>query len=67
MINQHFFSDNGLVPNKQQAIICANDSLLYWHVCASLDFNDLTQRSLDQDGRDIADKKFKQISMYEKS
>ena len=45
------FSDNGLVLNRRHTIICANDSLVYWHICASLDFNGLTQHSLDQDRR----------------
>ena len=34
-------SDNGLVPNRRQAIIWSNDSLLYWHKDASISFDEL--------------------------
>ena len=34
-------SDNGLEPVRQQAIIWINDSLVYWHIYASLGFNEL--------------------------
>ena len=28
-------SDNGLAPNRRQAIIWTNDSLVNWHICAT--------------------------------
>ena len=34
-------SDNGLAPERQQAIIWTNDGLLYWHVYALLGLNEL--------------------------
>ena len=33
--------DNGLVPNRRQAIIWTND-LIYWRIYASLSLNELT-------------------------
>ena len=34
-------SDNGLVPNRQQAIIWCNVGMLYWHIYASLSLSEL--------------------------
>ena len=34
-------SDNGLVPNRRQAIIWTNDCLVYWRIYASLGLNDI--------------------------
>ena len=34
-------SDNGLAPNRQQAIIWTNDCLGYWCIYASLSLNEL--------------------------
>ena len=34
--------DNGLVPNKQRAIIWTNDGLFYWHINTSLSLNELS-------------------------
>ena len=31
--------DDGLVLNRQQAIIWTNDDLVYWRIYASLNFN----------------------------
>ena len=36
-------SDNGLVPNRQQAIIWTNDGLVYWGIYASLGLNEYLQ------------------------
>ena len=36
-------SNNGLVPNRRQAIIWTNDSLFYWRIYASLGLNELIQ------------------------
>ena len=33
-------SDNGLAPNRQQAIICPNDGLLYWCIYASISLHE---------------------------
>ena len=33
--------DNGLVPNRRQAIIWTNDCLVYWRIYASLEFSGL--------------------------
>ena len=35
-------SDNGLVPDRQQAIIWTSDGLDYWRIYASLSPNELT-------------------------
>ena len=35
-------SDNGLAPNRRQAIIWTNDGLIYWHIYASLSLNELS-------------------------
>ena len=37
--NEHYASigsDNGLVPNRRQAIIWTNDGLVYWRICVSI-------------------------------
>ena len=34
--------DNGLIPNRQWAILWINDSLFHWRVYASLSINELT-------------------------
>ena len=40
--------DNGMVPNRQQTIIFVNDGIVYLHLYASLDRNELTyKRHLD--------------------
>ena len=36
-------SDNGLAPNRQQAIIITNDGLVYWGIYASLGPNEYLQ------------------------
>ena len=41
-------SDNGLMPTRQQAIIWTNGGMFYWHIYASLDFNELTNRGLNR-------------------
>ena len=33
--------DNGLVPNRWQAIIGTNAGMLYWHIYASFGLNEL--------------------------
>ena len=35
----HIFSDNGLAPNRQQAIIWTNDGRVYWCIYVSPDLN----------------------------
>ena len=35
------FQINSLAPIRQQAIIWTNDGLVYWHIYASLDLNEL--------------------------
>ena len=42
-------SDNGLAPNRQQAIIWTNDGIVYWRTYASLSLDGL--RSLNIMGR----------------
>ena len=39
--NPAFGSDNGLAPNRRQAIICTNDALVYWRTYASLGIHEL--------------------------
>ena len=39
-------SDNGLRPNRRQAIIRSNVAMLYWWIHASLDLSELTHCSL---------------------
>ena len=39
-------SDNGLAPNKRQAIIGTNDGLIYWCIPASLGFEELWEDQL---------------------
>ena len=39
-------SDNGLVPNRQQAIIWTNDGPVYWYVYESLGLDELTLSAL---------------------
>ena len=34
-------SDNGLVPNRQQAIFLTNVDMLYWRIYASLGLSEL--------------------------
>ena len=34
-------SDNGLAPNRRQAIIWTNDDLVHWRIHASLGLNEL--------------------------
>ena len=34
--------DNGLAPNRRQAIIWINDDLVYWRIYASLGLNEFT-------------------------
>ena len=40
-------SDNGLVPNRWQAIIWTNDGIVYWHIYTSLCPNELMQERLN--------------------
>ena len=35
-------SDNGLAPTRRQAIMWANDDMVYWRIYASLGLNELT-------------------------
>ena len=35
-------SDNGLTPNRQQTIVWTNYSIVYWHIYASLNIDELT-------------------------
>ena len=35
-------SDNGLAPNRRQAIVCTNDGLVYWRIYATLGLNELS-------------------------
>ena len=39
-------SDNGLVPNRRQAIIWTNDGIVYRRIYASLDLIDLSRQGL---------------------
>ena len=41
-------SDNGLVPNRQQAVIWTSAGLIYWRIYASLGLNELTCLLLDK-------------------
>ena len=36
-------SDNGLAPNRRQAIIWTNDGIVYWRIYASPGHNELTE------------------------
>ena len=35
-------SDNGLAPNRRQAIIWTNDGLVYWRIYASVGLDELS-------------------------
>ena len=42
IILQTAFPDNGLVPNRQQAMIWTNDGIAHWCMYASLTLNEST-------------------------
>ena len=39
-------SENGLAPNRWQAITWTNDGLVYWHIYASLGLNESNKKKL---------------------
>ena len=48
LIRIGFGSHNGLAPNICQAIIWTNNCLVYWHIYASLEWNQLRQAVTDR-------------------
>ena len=38
-------SDNGLAPNRRQAVIWTNDDLVHWRIHASLGLNELLTKN----------------------
>ena len=46
-------SDNGLAPNRRQAIIWTNDGLIWWRIYASLGLNELVLISITTSVADV--------------